>query len=48
MLLGNVAVRFSGQRLVWDAAGLRFTNSAAATKLVGKEYRKGWELAGVG
>jgi predicted dehydrogenase len=44
MLLGNIAVRFAGQTLAWDAAGLRFPNSAAATKLVGKEYRKGWDF----
>jgi predicted dehydrogenase len=48
MLLGNIAVRFSGQKLEWDAAKLRFANSEAATKLVSKEYRKGWDLAGVG
>jgi hypothetical protein len=46
MLLGNIAVRFAGQRLEWDAAGLRFTNSPAATALVKTEYRKGWELPG--
>ncbi|HJZ59531.1 MAG TPA: Gfo/Idh/MocA family oxidoreductase [Gemmataceae bacterium] len=44
MLLGNIAVRFAGQKLVWDAAKLRFTNSEAATKLVSKEYRKGWDV----
>ncbi|HET6575651.1 MAG TPA: Gfo/Idh/MocA family oxidoreductase [Fimbriiglobus sp.] len=48
MLLGNIAVRRRGERLEWDAARLRFTNSGAATKLVSKEYRKGWELPGVG
>jgi predicted dehydrogenase len=47
MLLGNIAVRFAGQKLEWDAAKMRFTNSEAATKLVSKEYRKGWELTGV-
>ncbi len=46
MLLGNIAVRFAGTKLEWDAAKLRFTNSDAATKLVSKEYRKGWELGG--
>ncbi len=46
MLLGNIAVRFAGQRLEWDAAGLRFPNSAAATRLVKTEYRKGWDLLG--
>jgi predicted dehydrogenase len=44
MLMGNIAVRFAGQKLEWDAARLKFTNSAAATKLVSKEYRKGWDF----
>jgi predicted dehydrogenase len=44
MLLGNIAVRFAGKKLEWDAAKLRFTNSDAATKFVSKEYRKGWDL----
>jgi predicted dehydrogenase len=44
MLLGNIAVRFAGKKLEWNAAKLRFTNSDDATKLVSKEYRKGWEL----
>ena len=48
MLLGNIAVRFAGTKLEWDAAKLRFTNSDAATKLVSKEYRKGWNPLAVG
>jgi hypothetical protein len=48
MLLGNIAVRFAGERLEWDAATLRFTNSAKATALVSKEYRKGWDVLGIG
>ena len=44
MLLGNIAVRFAGKKLEWDAAKLRFTNSDDATKLVSKEYRKGWDF----
>ncbi len=44
MLMGNIAVRFAGQRLDWDAAQMKFTNSEAATKLVSKEYRKGWDF----
>ena len=47
MLLGNIAVRFAGTKLEWDAPRLRFTNSAAATKLVSKEYRKGFEVPGL-
>jgi len=44
MLLGNIAVRFAGTKLEWDAPSLKFSNSAAATALVSKAYRKGWEL----
>lgn len=44
MLLGNIAVRFAGKKLEWDAAKQQFTNSEAATKLVSKEYRKGWDF----
>jgi predicted dehydrogenase len=47
MLLGNIAVRFAGTRLAWDAPRLRFTNSEAATRLVSKEYRKGWDVPGL-
>jgi predicted dehydrogenase len=43
MLLGNLALR-TGERLEWDAATLRVTNSAAAQELVGKSYRRGFEL----
>ena len=42
--LGNIAVRFSGQKLDWDASKLVFPNSSAATRLVSKEYRKGWDF----
>jgi predicted dehydrogenase len=44
MLLGNIAVRFAGQRLDWDSAAMTFPNSPAASALVSKSYRKGWEL----
>jgi predicted dehydrogenase len=44
MLMGNIAVRFAGTKLEWDAAKMKFTNSEAATKLVSKEYRKGWDF----
>jgi predicted dehydrogenase len=47
MLLGNIAVRFAGQRLDWDAANLRFPGSEAVTRLVSKEYRKGWDLLAI-
>jgi len=46
MLLGNLAVR-SGQRIEWDAANLRVTNSEAAQRFVTKDYRRGFELTSV-
>ena len=48
MLLGNIAVRFSGEKLEWNAAKLQFANSQKATALVSKEYRKGWDVATIG
>ncbi len=43
ILVGNVALR-AGERLVWDRAGLKAANTAAAQGLVRPEYRKGWTL----
>jgi hypothetical protein len=48
MLLGNIAVRFAGQKLEWDAPKLSFANSSEATKLVTKEYRNGWNIMSIG
>ena len=44
ILLGNIALRYSGQKLLWDAEKLRFTNNAEANTLLHYECRKGWEL----
>jgi predicted dehydrogenase len=44
MLLGNIAVRFAGKKLMYDAAKMEFTGNADASKLVRVDYRKGWEL----
>lgn len=43
-LLGNIAFR-TGQRIAWDDARERVTNSAAADRLVTRRYRKPWKLA---
>ncbi len=45
ILLGIVAYR-SGESLQWDPAALK-SNSAKANEFVSKEYRKGWEIAGI-
>jgi hypothetical protein len=43
VLLGNVAFR-SGQKLNWDAAALKVTNTREADQFIQREYRKGWKL----
>ena len=42
--LGNVASRFSGVKLDWDTANMKFPGKPEAEALLTKEYRKGWEL----
>ena len=42
--LGNVASRFSGVKLDWDATNMKFPGKPEAEALLTKEYRKGWEL----
>jgi len=44
ILLGNIALQFAGQKLLWDAEKLAFTNNAEANTLLHYECRKGWEL----
>src|SRR5262249_29157817 len=44
ILLGNVAIRLTGQPLEWDGPGLKFTNNARANQYLHYEYRKGWAL----
>ena len=42
--LGNVAYR-AGKRIEWDAQAMRLPNAPEAEHLLGREYRRGWELA---
>lgn len=44
VLLGNVALRFPGQRLEWDAANMKVTNVAEANHFVNYNYQSGWTL----
>jgi len=43
VLMGNIAIR-TGEKLLWDAEKLRFTNSDAANALLNPPYRAGWSL----
>jgi predicted dehydrogenase len=48
VLLGNVAVRYRGRTLKWDADALRITNLDEANRWLTRKYRAGWEIAPVG
>jgi predicted dehydrogenase len=47
VLLGGVATHFPKTTLEWDSAKLTFRNSEKATRLVRRNYRKGWEVNGL-
>jgi len=44
-LLGNVAFR-AGQKLEWDFAQMKATNSPEADRYIQHQYRAGWDLKG--
>ncbi|MDD4019316.1 MAG: gfo/Idh/MocA family oxidoreductase, partial [Kiritimatiellae bacterium] len=48
IMLGTIAARFPDTLLRWDAANMRITNVEEANKLVGRTYRKGWSIPGLG
>jgi len=43
-MLGVIAIKFPGQKLEWDTAGMKFRNSAEANAWVHPPYRQGWSL----
>ena len=47
VLLGSVAARFPQTTLEWNSTDLRFENVKAANAYVRRQYRKGWEIAGL-
>jgi predicted dehydrogenase len=44
VLLGNVAMRYPGTRLLWDAANMKITNVLDADQFLQHQYRPGWSL----
>jgi predicted dehydrogenase len=44
VLLGNVALRFPSERLLWDSAAMKVTNKPEADQFVQHNYRPGWTL----
>jgi hypothetical protein len=47
VLLGNIAVRYRGTKLVWDDQAMAFTNLPEANHWLRREYRDGWDIAAV-
>ena len=46
--LGNIATRFKGVTLEWDADTLTVTNLPEANARVRRPYREGWQVTGLG
>jgi predicted dehydrogenase len=44
VLLGNVAIRVGGKRVVWNAEKMLAVDLAAADPFIRRQYRKGWDL----
>jgi len=45
VLLGTIAARCPGEKLVWDAPNLRIPNHPRAQSLLSLQYRPGWEIS---
>lgn len=43
VLLGTVAIRNAGKKLMWDTEALKLTGAPGAQEMLTKPYRKGWE-----
>ncbi len=48
VLMGTVVNRFPGEKLVWDAKALKFTNKPEADRYLRRTYRDGWQVEGLG
>jgi len=43
-MLGVIALKMPGTKLIWDGANMKFTNNAEANQYVNPPYREGWTL----
>jgi predicted dehydrogenase len=48
VLVGGLACRFPGKKLMWDAANMQFSNESAANAFIKPNYRDGFGVAGLG
>ena len=45
--LANIANRFPGKTLEWNAKRLKFSNSRSANQYIRRAYREGWKVKGL-
>lgn len=44
VVMGNLAIRNPGRKLVWDGPNMKVTNVPEANEYVRRQYRQGWSL----
>ena len=44
VVMGNLSLRFLGQKLEWDGENMKVTNLDEANQYVSKTYRDGWKI----
>jgi predicted dehydrogenase len=44
VLMGNLAVRFPNEQLLWDGEAIQVTNNTEANNFVMRPYRQGWTI----
>lgn len=44
VVMGNLALKRLGKKLLWDGENMKFTNDEEANQFVTKPYRQGWKL----
>ncbi|RKY11776.1 MAG: hypothetical protein DRP65_03315 [Planctomycetota bacterium] len=44
VVAGNLAMRFPGEKLMWDGDNMKVTNLPEANDYVHRRYRQGWTL----
>ena len=44
VLLGNIAVRYAKEKLLWDEEAMKITNHDQANQWLKRDYRDGWEI----
>ncbi|HOD81520.1 MAG: 1,5-anhydro-D-fructose reductase [Planctomycetes bacterium ADurb.Bin126] len=47
VLLGDVAVRSAGKKILWDGPNMKVTNDSAAQRIVEETYRDGFKLGSI-